>query len=52
MFISTLIVLAGGFALAGSFVGLRALMHRRRASLERRRLASLGTADEHREYFR
>ena len=46
------VVAAGGFALAGAFVGLRAFARARRGSLERRRLASLGTADEHREYRR
>lgn len=47
-----LVVGAGGFVLAGAFVGIRTIVRRRRGSLERRRLASLGTADDHREYRR
>lgn len=48
----TLIVLplAVGFTLAGVVVGLRAW--RRRRNIERRRLASLGTVDAHRERYR
>lgn len=47
-----LIWLAGGFAAAGIFVGLRTFAARRRGSLERRRLRSLGRADTHRERYR
>jgi len=49
----TLIILgAGAFALAGIVTGGRAFVRRRRANLERRRLASLGSVDGHREYPR
>jgi len=49
----TLIVwLAGGFALAGGFLVIRTIVRRRRGGLERRRLAGLGTVDEHRERYR
>lgn len=45
-------VLAGGFTLAGAVVGIRTIVRRRRGGLERRRLAGLGTVDEHRERYR
>jgi len=51
--------LAVSFVLAGGVVGVRSLLRRRRENverrrrlLERRRLASLGTVDGHREYPR
>ncbi len=44
--------LAGGFALAAIYVGVRSMVRRRRANLERRRLAGLGTVEGHREYPR
>lgn len=43
--------LAGGFALAGVFIG-SIVRRRRRGALERRRLASLGRVDAHRERYR
>jgi hypothetical protein len=43
---------AGGFVLAGVVVGIRTIVRRRRGGLERRRLAGLGTVDEHRERYR
>lgn len=50
--VTLIVYLAAGFALAGLYLLTRAIARRRRGSLERRLLASLGTADEHREYRR
>jgi hypothetical protein len=50
VFTLILLALALGFALAGVVVGFRAW--RRRRDIDRRRLASLGTVDAHRERYR
>lgn len=51
-------ILAGAFAAAGVLLGIRTIVRRRRGPLverrrrDRRRLASLGEVDAHRERYR
>jgi hypothetical protein len=42
----------GGLGLAGALIGMGPIVRRRREALERRRLASLGTVNAHRERYR
>ena len=48
--VTLIVLLAAGFAIAGLFLGLRALVRRR--SSNARRLSSLGVVDAHRERYR